>query len=591
MAHEEQKTKGGGVGATFINNDRILPNSAPLNTLKTHFPQFFDTNDNFKTDKFLEELKANNINEARDGYRLSFIGKDYARLQTGRASETMIVPDREHNEKSENKNSGNIFITGDNLEALRHLQNAYANKIKMIYIDPPYNTGQEFTYSDSFEFNDEKLKSALNYNDDEIARLKSIQGKSSHSAWLTFMYPRLKIAQKLLRDDGVIFVSIDDNEQANLKLLMDDIFGERNFIVMFLWNKTATPPSLSIDVRKKYEYILCYQRANKRENGLVAGEIEGGDMPLLNESNNERKLIFDKKAVNFKINGQFCAGIYDRVELLEDIEIENGKSKTDLKLKGKFKWVQSTLETEISNGTIFWIKTSKFAIRYERNETGAKTPSNIINKIECNVGTNEDANKEIKELFHDKVIFDFLKPTSLINYFIKMVTDKNSLILDFFAGSGTTAHAVMQLNAEDGGDRKYIMVQLNEPTNENSEARKAGYNTIDEIARERIKRAAQKIKSEAGLNAQELDLGFKHFRLVNPDAKTIDKIIEFDSDNASLFNDDMITPFAYPETKTSGLDTLLATWLISDGFAFSAHVEAVNFANYQAYYIKDAAML
>ncbi|WP_461251062.1 DNA methyltransferase [Treponema sp. R8-4-B8] len=214
-----------GLKAILNHNETAQPNDDLLNTLKAAIPKFFDKDGNFKTDKFEDELKNNNIAEARDGYKLGFVGKDYARLQVGLKSETMIVPDCKHNSQPENANSCNVFITGDNIDALRHLANAYENQIKLIYIDPQYNTGEEFVYSDKFEFNDEKLKSILGYTDEEITRLKSIQGKSSHSAWITFMYPHLKIAQRLLKDDGVIFISIDDNEQANLKLIMDDIFG------------------------------------------------------------------------------------------------------------------------------------------------------------------------------------------------------------------------------------------------------------------------------------------------------------------------------------------------------------------------------
>jgi adenine-specific DNA-methyltransferase len=216
-------------------NQSVRSNTELLDSLKKTLSQFVDSEGNFKIDKFIDELKENNIAETRDGYKLGFVGKDYARLQTGCKPETMIAPDINHNSKKENINSNSIFIIGDNLEVLRHLQNAYAGKIKMIYIDPPYNTGKEFVYNDTFEFNDEKLKSLLGYGEDEIKRLKLIQGKSSHSAWLTFMYPRLKLAQKLLTDDGVIFISIDDNEQANLKLLLDDVFGEWNFVSCIIW--------------------------------------------------------------------------------------------------------------------------------------------------------------------------------------------------------------------------------------------------------------------------------------------------------------------------------------------------------------------
>lgn len=255
-------------------NQNQLPNSDLLQTLQATLPQYFDSEGNFKLDKFESELKESNIAEARDGYRLSFVGKDYARLQTGQASETVIVPDSNHNNLPENTNSENVFITGDNIEVLRHLQNSYVGRIKMIYIDPPYNTGKEFVYNDKFEFTDDKLKTALGYGDDEIERLKSIQGKSSHSAWLTFMYPRIKLAQKLLTDDGVIFVSIDDNEQSNLKLLLDDIFGESNFVASVIWNTGRK--SMAKLIATNHEYCLIYAKTKNKQSAdeIKSGEVE-----------------------------------------------------------------------------------------------------------------------------------------------------------------------------------------------------------------------------------------------------------------------------------------------------------------------------
>ncbi|WP_461248146.1 DNA methyltransferase [Treponema sp. R6D11] len=257
-----------GLKAILNHNETVQPNDDLLNTLKAAIPQFFDKDGNFKTDIFEDELKRNNIAEARDGYKLSFVGKDYARLQVGIKSETMIVPDCKHNSQAQNVNSGNVFITGDNIDALRHLVNAYENQIKLIYIDPPYNTGKEFVYSDNFEFSDEKLKLILGYTDEEITRLKSIQGKSSHSAWLTFMYPRLKIAHRLLKNDGVIFVSIDDNEQANFKLILDDLFGESNFVSnsILLNNRGGRDYG---GIAKQHEYILIYTKSENFELNLI----------------------------------------------------------------------------------------------------------------------------------------------------------------------------------------------------------------------------------------------------------------------------------------------------------------------------------
>jgi len=502
----------------------------------------------------------------------------------------LIVPDNIHNSKPENIKSKNVFITGDNLEGLRHLQSAYTGKIDVIYIDPPYNTGKEFVYTDKFEFDDDKLQLVLGYGEKEIERLKAIQGKSSHSAWLTFIYPRMKLASKLLTDDGLIFVSIDDNEQANLKLLMDDIFGEKNFIAIYKWNKTSTPPSLSKKVRQKFEYVICFQKQNS-DKIFNGGTTEGGDMPLLNDGNNIDELLFPKDKVFFKFDGIYKPGVYDRVELLNKIKITNGLSDTDINLKGPFKWKQNNLNDEISDGTIFHIKTEKFAIRYEKSGERIKVPADVISKTECGVGTNEDAKKEIEDLFEKEGLFDYPKPTSLIKYLINFVGNKDCLVLDFFAGSGSTADAVMQLNAEDNGNRKYIVIQLDEPSNPESETRKNGYATIDALSRERILRAGEKIKKANPMFADSLDVGFKHFRLIEAKVNAINKIFEFDPNSNKLFEEDMITPFEYKPSGTSGLETIIQTWLTIDGYPFNLSIDSIKLSGYTAQYIKENAVM
>lgn len=211
-------------------NETVQPNTAFLNELKEKLPEFFTKEGFFDLDKFRNQLKDKNVNELSEGYQLDFIGKDYARRQAGEMPNTVIVPDEKQNQ-GEGKNSKNLFFTGDNLEVLRHLQNNYQNKIDVIYIDPPYNTGSDgFVYPDSFEYSDDKLKDMFGLDDDQVERLKSIQGKSSHSAWLTFMYPRLALAKKLISSHGVIFISIDDNEDYNLQNMADELLGEDNFI-------------------------------------------------------------------------------------------------------------------------------------------------------------------------------------------------------------------------------------------------------------------------------------------------------------------------------------------------------------------------
>lgn len=336
----------------------------------------------------------------------------------------------------------NFLLEGDNLHSLHLLEKTHTGKIDVIYIDPPYNTGNK-----DFIYNDKIVDKTDGY---------------SHSKWLSFMSKRLEIARNLLSDKGVIFISIDDNEQAQLKLLCDEVFGETNFIAMYKWNKTATPPSLSQKVRSKYEYILCYekQRTSIKYNG---GLIDGGDAPLLNRGNSRKDILFKKETVSFNFNGRLSAGEYDRVILKQDIEIVDGKSTTDFYLNAEFKWTQETLDKEVELGTTFIIKTKKLSVRFIRVGDKTKRPADIISKDEGNVGTNESAKSELSSLVPENHM-DYPKPTSLITYLIKFTEEKqkNRLILDFFAGSGTTGHAVAQLNKEDGGNRKYILCTNNE---------------------------------------------------------------------------------------------------------------------------------
>jgi len=493
-----------GLNSILNHNKAAKPNDDLLNTLKAAIPQFFDKDGNFKTDKFEEELKKNNIAEARDGYKLCFAGKDYARLQVERKSETIIVPDCKHNALPRNANSGNIFITGDNLDALRHLVNAYRNHIKFIYIDPQYNTGKEFVYSDTFEFSDEKLKSLLGYTDEEIIRLKSIQGKSSHSAWLTFMYPRLKLAQRLLKDDGAIFISIDDNEQANLKLLMDDVFGEGNFVGIYIKRSKVGGGSDSKYIVKEHEYCLVYAKNIKT-------------LPEMFINHNDEYL----KRYNEKDeNGKFFWDTFARPGLKHPIVYNITTPDGTIITNG---WIRSKerFEQDYKNGTVRIIKKAdgnwSVQVKQYLNAEGRKPRS-----MTMDFGGTIEGKNEIGELFENEKIFLYPKSTVFIKELLKTTNNKEDIILDFFAGSATTAHAVMQLNAEDGGNRRFIMVQLDEKTNAGSEARKAGYITIDEIARKRIELAGEKILAdyESDLvkqtNGWNKDIGFKHYRLITP---------------------------------------------------------------------------
>ena len=599
------------------NNASVRPNSDLLDELQQHFPQFFDKDGNFNNEKFSTELKENNITEARDGYRLSFVGKDYARLQTGRASETLITPDVAHNAKPENLSSQNIFITGDNLEALRHLQNAYKGKVKMIYIDPPYNTGKEFVYNDRFEFDDQKLQTALGYSDEEIARLKSIQGKSSHSAWLTFMYPRLKLAQKLLTDDGVIFVSIDDNEQANLKLLMDDVFGEGNFESTII--PIVNPGGRDYkQVAVTNEYMLIYARTISMELNEIPKETEfsffdsngGYNFRELRNRNpkfhsGNRPNLFYPFYVNpdNKNSEGYCAiSIEKNDEFSIEVKPYNSERNESVWRWGKIKAKENIIENDLDKSQI--LAKQKSDGNWNIYEKSRKSTTKVKSLWDETDMRTENGTREVRELF-GKTVFDHPKPISLLKRCLQIGTDKDSLILDFFAGSATTAHAVMQLNAEDDGNRKFIMVQLDEPTNPDSEARKAGYKTIDEISRERIKRAANQLRikndelreKQAGEldfdnqeniennKNQDPDWGFKHYRLATPNAQTIDKIMEFNPAQPQQLEmyENMID-------KLGGLETILQTWLIDDGYSFDQQPKEIDFEGYKAHYMDNSLL-
>ena len=246
----------------LLKNEKVKPNSREIELLKQNFPQFFSKEGKFLLEKFKEMLKMEDVKIDKEGYELKFLGKNYARFLTSTETETVIVPNIKHNEEEINKNSENLYIIGDNLDALKHLLNSYSGKIKCIYIDPPYNTGSDgFVYNDNFEYTPENISEKMGIELEEAQRIVDMRGKSTHSAWLTFMYPRLVLARDLLREDGVIFISIDDNEQANLKMVCDEIFGEENFIASITRN-TNSSKNQSLYVSVSHEYCLVYSVNN-----------------------------------------------------------------------------------------------------------------------------------------------------------------------------------------------------------------------------------------------------------------------------------------------------------------------------------------
>lgn len=371
-----------------------------------------------------------------------------------------------------------ILIEGDNLHALTALTFTHEGKIDVIYIDPPYNTGnKDFRYNDTFK--DEYIDT---------------ENPFRHSTWLSFMSRRLKIAKRLMKDSGVIFISIDDNEIAQLKVLCDEIFNESNFIEIFSWVRTETPARLSKKSLKVVEYVLSYQKSNSTPSFKGFKSESTSSNTLLNKPNAYKTLIFPENIVDTGLNdGVYKKGEYGtssyKIILEEDTEVKDGYFIKPVFLSANFRWGQDKLEDEIKNGTKISIRTKTFSPSYEKSEYEAGAPKNLINR-EVNVYTNENAKRELDELGFKN--FDYPKPVSLIKYLTSFVPKKDNLILDFFAGSGTSLHATMALNAEDGGKRQCILVTNNEN------------NICEEVTYERNKRVIQGYTNAKGIEVKGL---------------------------------------------------------------------------------------
>ena len=581
------------------NNENVKPNTKLLKQLKENFPDFFDKDNNFMINKFKNALKSDEINITKEGYELNFLGKSYARFQTSTETETIISPLTDHNNDDKNKDSENLYIIGDNLDALKHLLKSYSRKVKCIYIDPPYNTGSDgFVYPDNFKFNSTTLSNKMGIDAEEAERIIDMRGKSTHSAWLTFMYPRLVLARELLSDDGIIFISIDDNEHANLKLICDEIFGEENFINNFTWLNNLTGRQISgIGAAKTNEPILVYSKskesastfniditfakkympdAYKGFNFTIEednyGKYKKGDT-LYNHNrkfNEETRRNLVYSIYYDEINNSFHPENPD-LDKTNLIEILPHKNNDGIHKFHAWRWSKEKVINEQYNLIAEKKSNGEYEIYTKNRNYNQTTLKDIITNI-------SNGDNEISSLFETKV-FEYPKSTLLLSTLLG--TMDNSLILDFFSGSATTAHAVMKLNAEDGGNRKYILVQLPEEIEESKPAFKAGYKTIDEIGRERITRAAQKIKEET--NA-DIDYGFKVVKLENVQEDTLDRLELFDPN--VLVSDDYVNDFSNEDS--SGLETILTTWLNQDGYGLHAKWEDFKLVDYIAHHYSNS---
>ena len=545
----------------IFDNKNITANSKQLAILKQNFPQCFDKSGKFDIETLSQILGVENIK--KEGFELKFLGKSYARLMANLNPKTLLMPDIDHNSK--NENAQNLLIKGDNLEVLKHLKNAYFESIKMIYIDPPYNTGSDgFVYKDDRKFSIDELSSLAGISQEEAKRVLEFtaKGSNSHSAWLSFIYPRLYIARELLRDDGVIFISIDDNEQAQLKILCDEIFGEENFVANLTWNSVSSVLKQSKLIRKEHEFILIY---SKNKEKLAFNRLEN-NMKFSNPDNDPNGPWFSSNAASpdqkSKIN-------------FFGIELPNGKI---CERNWKF-----TYEDFISGHISLYLKGSNVP-RLKIYERDYDKNTSVQSSILTDFGSITTAKSEIKNLFNQDV-FDTPKPIKLLQRFIHIATNQNDIILDFFAGSGTTAHAVMAQNLEDGGNRKFILVQLDEKIDERSS--KVAYDfcknelksknpTIFDITKERILRAAQSLS--LSLSGDDARLKFKIFSTVPLLKSYLDKYLDGDSDTKEL------NLFPKNELSKDDLTALLTTFTAYDGIKLTDELKRVDLGVYEAYY-------
>lgn len=459
----------------------------------------------------LRQILGDKVATGNEAYEFTWVGKNASRVEANTTTNKTLRPCIE--ESKDWDNTENLYIEGDNLEVLKLLQNSYFNKVKMIYIDPPYNTGNDFIYVDDFAQNIDEYEEAKGSFDEEGNRLFKNTDTNGrfHSDWCSMIYPRLVLARNLLADDGVIFISIDDNEQENLKKICDEVFGEKNFIAQIIWERAYAPVNLKKHFSENHDYIICYAKDIDKAicNGLPRAS-EANDR-YSNPDNDPRGIW---KSDNLSVGPIVQSKIY---------EIITPGGRKVLPPEGYcWRLSKEKFKEFVKDNRIWFGKDGNNVPSIKRFLTEVKqsiTPMTIWKYSE--VGHSQDAKQNLKKLFDGKSFFDYPKSVELIKRCIQLYSNESSIILDFFSGSATTAHAVMQLNAEDGGKRKFIMVQLPEETDEKSEAFKAGYKNICEIGKERIRRAGEKIKEEAGLNGQDLDIGFRVLKLDSSNMKDI----------------------------------------------------------------------
>ncbi|MGQ7373952.1 site-specific DNA-methyltransferase [Streptococcus suis] len=541
----------------------------------------------------LRQFLSREIVEGRESYEFTWVGKRGAIAEAGKPTSQTLRPDLE--ESVDFDKSENVFITGDNLEVLKVLQESYLGKIDMIYIDPPYNTGKDFVYSDKFQMSEEELADEMDLRDEDgLQRVGLTKNEKSsaryHSDWLNMMYPRLVLARNLLKDSGVIFISIDDNEQANLKAICDEIFGEENFVANISINKASEIATANII--QKHESILTIAKdANKFVvNGIAKYSISRGTVGNANQS--MPIIEFPPGIPVYGIaDGVYketrkIAGSSENIENFDDIVIKNSKLAKAVRLKAKWR-SSNDMRNFFGNNlqpTRAKINGVIEEIYFENDRFNPQIKKATFEKIPDLYLENDRGSKYLENLGLS-AFFDNPKSMKTLRKFISLVSNNPSmLILDFFAGSATTAHAVMQLNAEDGGNRKYILCTLDEQVADKSAAKEAGYQTIDQISRERIRRAAKKIQEEHPETVGKQDFGFRAYKLDSSNFKDVSQTPDSFSQE-SLF--DSVSNIKDGRTDLDLLFQIMLPW----GMELSLPIVKTQIDGTDIYNVADGALI
>lgn len=463
-------------------------------------------------DKLRQLLSSDIVEGNEERYQFTWPDKRKAILAANAPINATLRPCPE--ESVDFDTTQNLYIEGDNLDVLKCLKETYLHKVKMIYIDPPYNTGNDFVYEDDFAESAAEYLANSGQFDEQGNRLVTNTESNGrfHTDWLNMIYPRLKVARDLLTEDGVIFISIDDNEAKNLKNITDEVFGERNFLAQVVWERAFSPINLMKHFSPSHDYVLCYAKNIDSAVCHGIGRSNEANDRYSNPDNDPRGVW---SSSDISVGPAVQENIYPiTTPSGRVVEPPAGRS---------WRLSRKAFRERLEDNRIWFGPNGDNTPRIKRflselRKTGI-TPMTIWKHTE--VDHSQGATQKLAKLFDGKKYFDYPKPVSLIERCLQLYSDKDSLILDFFSGSATTAHAVMQLNAEDGGNRKFIMVQLPELTDEKSEAYKAGYKNICEIGKERIRRAGAKIKADSPLTTQNLDTGFRVLKLDSSNMKDV----------------------------------------------------------------------